>query len=69
MYLWIPVPRGFNSTSFTMHLLEKTGIVASPGVAFGEVGEGYMRIALVENEERLKEGLKRMKKAGIRYSS
>ena len=68
MYLWIPVPKGFNSTSFTLHLLDKTGVVGSPGVAFGEVGEGYMRIALVEKEERLKEGLKRMKDSGIRFN-
>ena len=68
MYIWLPVPKGFNSTSFTMHLLDTTGVVGSPGVAFGELGEGYMRIALVDKEERLKEALKRIKAAGIRFS-
>ncbi len=68
MYLWIPIPKGFNSTSFALHLIEKTGIVVSPGTAFGELGEGYVRIALVEPEATLKEALSRMKKAGIRYS-
>ena len=66
-YLFIPVPKGYNSTDFCLHLLEKTGVVVAPGVAFGDLGEGYVRIALVESEERLKEALNRMEKAKIRY--
>jgi LL-diaminopimelate aminotransferase len=68
MYLWIPVPTGYNSTSFSLYLLEKTGVVVSPGVAFGNLGEGYVRIALVDSDKRLKEALERMKKAKIKYS-
>ncbi len=67
MYLWVPVPSGFNATSFTHHLLHETGVVVSPGVGFGELGEGYFRISLVDTEERLIEALSRLKKAGIRY--
>jgi LL-diaminopimelate aminotransferase len=67
MYVWIPTPDGYDSTEFTMHLIEKTGIVASPGVAFGDLGEGYIRVALVEPEDRIKEAIERLKKAGIRY--
>ncbi len=66
-YLWVPVPKGYNSTDFSLHLLEKTGVVVAPGVSFGDLGEGYIRIALVESEERLKEALSRMEKAKIKY--
>ncbi len=69
MYLWVPVPKGFNSTSFAMHLLEKAGVVVAPGVAFGELGEGYVRIALVDSDARLKEALQRIKQAGITYTT
>ncbi|MEA3493612.1 MAG: LL-diaminopimelate aminotransferase [Candidatus Margulisiibacteriota bacterium] len=68
MYLWIPVPSGFNASSFTNHLIHETGVVVSPGIGFGELGEGYVRISLVDTEERLKEALSRMKKAGIKYN-
>lgn len=68
MYLWIPVPDGFDASSFTDHLIEKTGVVVSPGVGFGELGEGYIRISLVDTEARLKEAIARMKKAGIKYN-
>lgn len=67
MYLWIPVPQGFSSKDFSAHLLDKTEIVAAPGNAYGSSGEGYIRLALVESEERLQEALARMAKAGIRY--
>lgn len=68
MYLWIPVPAGFDASSFTDHLINKTGVVVSPGVGFGELGEGYVRLSLVDTEARLKEAISRMKKAGIKYN-
>jgi len=68
MYVWFPVPQGYDSTEFTMNLMEKTGVVVSPGVAFGEVGEGYARAALVVKEERIIEALERMRSAGIRFN-
>lgn len=67
-YLWIPVPSGFNSMSFTEHLLQKTGVVVSPGIGFGNLGEGYVRIALVDSDDRINEAVTRMTKAGIRYN-
>jgi LL-diaminopimelate aminotransferase len=69
MYLWVPIPSGFNCTSFTNHLIHKTGVVVSPGIGFGELGEGYVRISLVDTEERLKEAISRMQKAGIKYNA
>jgi LL-diaminopimelate aminotransferase len=68
MYVWIPVPHGYDSSQFSLHVLKKTGVVISPGIAFGNLGEGYVRIALVANENRLSEALERMKKAGINYN-
>lgn len=67
MYVWIEVPKGFNSTSFFMELLKKTGVVVSPGIGFGNLGEGYIRIALIDTVERINEAINRMEKAGIRY--
>ena len=52
-YLWEPVPPGFTSESFALGLLEETGVVVTPGNAFGESGEGYFRIALVVPEEQI----------------
>ncbi len=66
-YVWFPVPANFTSMSFVNHLVEKTGVVVSPGVGFGDLGEGYVRIALVETDEKIKEAIARMKKAGIKY--
>ena len=61
-YIWAPVPKGFSSISFAKLLLEEAGIVATPGVGFGEAGEGYIRFALTKPVERIKEAVERMKK-------
>lgn len=62
-YIWAPVPRGFTSEEFVTYLLEKTGLVVTPGRGFGYYGEGYFRIALTVGEERLQEAMKRFKEA------
>ncbi len=67
MYLWIPCPVGLSSTDFALNVLEKTGVVLTPGNAFGEGGEGYVRLSLIADGDRLGEALARLKKAGIRY--
>ncbi|HIK25335.1 MAG: aspartate aminotransferase [Thermosynechococcus sp. Uc] len=69
MYLWVPVPRGMSSTDFALKLLQETGVVVTPGNAFGEGGEGYVRISLIADRERLGEALKRMAQANIRFDS
>jgi len=68
MYVWFPVPQGYDSTEFSMKLIEKTGVVVSPGVAFGEVGEGCVRAALVAGEERIREAIERIRKEAFRYN-
>ena len=61
-YLWIKVPEGYNSATFATKVLEETGIVITPGNGFGPEGEGYVRMALTVNEERLKEAIDRLLK-------
>ncbi len=64
-YVWVAVPRGYTSTSFTAHLLEKAGIVTTPGNGFGEPGEGYVRMTITTSKERLAEAVARIRKAGF----
>jgi LL-diaminopimelate aminotransferase len=66
-YIWAPVPPGHTSASFVSSVLEKTGVVLTPGRGFGLYGEGYFRIALTVGEERLKEAFRRLKEAGVAY--
>jgi len=63
-YVWIEVPKGYTSASFTAHLLEKAGIVTTPGNGFGSPGEGYIRMALTTTKERLAEAVDRLKDIG-----
>lgn len=69
MYLWIPCPPGMGSTDFALNVLQQTGVVVTPGNAFGPGGEGYVRISLIAECDRLGEALQRFKQAGIRYQS
>lgn len=64
-YLWIPTSNKMSSVEFSNLLLEKTGIIVTPGIGYGEYGEGYVRIALTVEEKRLEEAIGRMKKAGL----
>ncbi len=61
-YLWAKVPSGFDSQKFVAHLLEKTGVLTTPGVGFGAPGEGYVRFALTVPVARIKEAVERIKK-------
>lgn len=67
MYLWVPCPPGMRSTDFALDVLQKTGVVFTPGNAFGSGGEGFVRISLIADCDRLGEALERLKKADIRY--
>ncbi len=64
-YLWVEVPRGYDSARFATLLLEQAGIVVTPGNGFGEAGEGYVRMALTVNESRLREAIERLKKVNF----
>ena len=60
-YVWAPVPKGYTSQDFVAFILDKTGVVVTPGRGFGEYGEGYFRIALTVEVERLQEAMDRIK--------
>jgi LL-diaminopimelate aminotransferase len=68
MYLWVQCPTGTSSTDFALKLLQETGIVVTPGNAFGSGGEGYMRISLIAECDRLEEALSRMRQANITFN-
>ena len=59
-YLWVRTPEGLSSAQFAGRVLTETGVVLTPGNGFGDSGEGYFRISLTVNEERLQEALDRI---------
>jgi len=67
-YLWVPVPKGFTSRSFSLEILAKAGIVLTPGSGFGAAGEGYVRATFTVSVDRIREAIERIKKLGIRGS-
>ncbi|MEK7375762.1 MAG: aminotransferase class I/II-fold pyridoxal phosphate-dependent enzyme [Candidatus Margulisiibacteriota bacterium] len=69
MYVWARVPKDFSSSNFALDLLQKTGVAVSPGIGFGDLGEGYIRFALIDSVVRINEGIVRMRKAGIKYNN
>ncbi len=64
-YLWVRCPEGYSSAEITTRLLEQAGVVVTPGNGFGEPGEGYFRIALTQNKERLQEAVERIRRIGL----
>ncbi len=60
MFLWAPVPRGWTSRQISREILANAGVVVIPGDAFGAQGEGYVRIALVQEEPVLLEAAARL---------
>lgn len=65
MFCWAPVPEPFHrlgSVEFAKLLIEKADVAVSPGLGFGEYGEGYVRIALVENEQRIRQAGRNLRK-------
>jgi LL-diaminopimelate aminotransferase len=64
-YIWVTVPKGYTSASYTAHLLEKAGIVTTPGNGFGAPGEGYIRMTVCTTKERLEEAVERIRKTGF----
>jgi len=61
-YVWAKVPKGFTSESFAEDVLEKCGVIITPGNGYGSYGEGYFRATLTVPEDRMAEAMERMKK-------
>ncbi len=65
MFAWAPVPEAFRSigsVEFATMLVERAAVAVSPGIAFGEHGEGFVRIALVENEQRIRQAARNIRR-------
>ena len=65
MFAWAPIPEAFRSAGsmeFAKRLLLEAKVAVSPGVGFGEYGEGYVRIALVENEQRIRQAARNVRR-------
>jgi len=60
LYIWAKVPHGFTSVEFTNDLLDKVGVVVTPGTGYGSNGEGYVRLSLTIADALLLKGLSRM---------
>jgi LL-diaminopimelate aminotransferase len=63
IYVWAPVPEGHDSASFAEEVLERAAVIISPGSSYGPSGEGYFRISLTIDDERLSEALQRMRES------
>ena len=66
MFVWAKLPERYqDSMAFARLLMDKAGVIAVPGVAFGEMGEGHMRFGLVQPVERIEEAVRRIGKSGL----
>ena len=65
MFAWAKIPEPYReagSMLFSRLLIEEAGVAVAPGIGFGEYGEGYVRIGLVENEHRIRQAARNVKK-------
>jgi alanine-synthesizing transaminase len=65
MFAWVPVPerfRAIGSLEFAKLLVEKAEVAVAPGIGFGEHGDDYVRIAVVENEQRIRQAARNVKR-------
>ena len=66
MFVWAKLPPHFkNSEEFVMEMAQKTGVIVTPGSAFGEMGEGFVRIALVADKEQMKKAVNNLRKSDL----
>jgi alanine-synthesizing transaminase len=66
MFVWAPIPeqyRHMGSLEFASYLVREANVATSPGVGFGPGGEGHVRFALIENEQRLQQGVRNLRRA------
>lgn len=66
MFVWAPIPKNYtNSEKFAMDLMEQAGVIVVPGTAFGDLGEGYVRMALVYPVEEIRKAVRAIEESGI----
>ena len=72
MFAWAPLPEAYGSLGsmeFSKLLLAKAGVAVAPGIGFGEYGEGFVRIALVENEQRIRQAARAIRRFLVTQSA
>src|SRR5260221_10615068 len=70
MFAWAPLPprfRAMGSLEFSKLLLQDAKVAVAPGIGFGEYGDGHVRIALVENEHRIRQAVRNIKRFLAKY--
>ncbi|MGN0564820.1 MAG: aminotransferase class I/II-fold pyridoxal phosphate-dependent enzyme [Candidatus Heritagella sp.] len=66
MFVWAPIPKSFSSSQeFALELLERTGVMVTPGSGFGPSGEGYVRMALVQDEDEILRAAGKIRESGL----
>ena len=66
MFVWVPIPEKFKSSmDFCLKLIEKAGVICTPGISFGPLGEGYVRFALVLPPKKIREAIDAIDESGI----
>ena len=66
MFLWAKIPEPYaqmGSITFAVEMMNRANVAVAPGAGFGEEGDGYLRLALVENENRIRQALKQMRQS------
>jgi alanine-synthesizing transaminase len=69
MFIWAPIPdpyREMGSLNFSKHLIEEADVATSPGVGFGEGGDGHVRFALIENELRTQQAVRNLRRVLVK---
>jgi aminotransferase len=64
-FCWLKIPEGYTSESFSRYLLDTAKVMVAPGNGFGDYGEGYVRVALLDSDTRLSEAAKRIEATNI----
>lgn len=67
MFVWLPIPRGFGAQQWTQHLIDRAGVVVTPGNAFGPGGERFFRVSLIADQAVLDQAFARLTDAGISF--
>lgn len=66
MFVWAPIPKKYTSSmDFCLDLIDRAGVICTPGASFGPLGEGYVRLALVLPPEKLREAVEAIRKSGL----
>jgi LL-diaminopimelate aminotransferase len=64
-YLWVPVPPRYTSSELTTRMIREAGVVPTPGIGFGAYGEGFIRLSLTVDDQRIREAIERLQKVGL----